>query len=618
MSAIHYRPDIQGLRAIAVLAVMLFHFNPAWLPGGFVGVDIFFVISGFLIANILFKKRQDKNYNIFNTLNYFYTSRLKRIVPAYMALLVLITLTSSILFIPQDFKIFSDGLKKAIYFYSNNYFANFGDYFAPANHEQPLLHTWSLAIEIQFYLLAPFIILLLPKRWLVLCLTLVGLGLVSFAEYQLRILQIEQQTYYSLYARLPEFFIGILAAVYLNNKKPITSNLLPILGFALIVVAIFFQPKLGPFPGFLSLLPTVAAALLLASQPASQPAKAVSWLLANKASIWVGTLSYSLYLWHWPVLAFLRYYTGEEILPFNYGLLFIVLTLLLSGLSFYLVEEPLRGKVSIRIRHLGYASLLAAVITTGWGYKKMNAYLSPPSLPVEYTRYGDDTLNCHGHIVGDCLRGDLTSSKEILVLGDSHAAMLNHFFDYLGKELGFKARIITASSCITIPGFDYQRIAEWAHKPCLSQIEEAQKYIQNSKAIFLAAYWSWQFKSSKNKEAINNFIDDSKRPVYIISQEPLLKKHPIRSLRFEYIGLPKRPIAVDMAYVKANAILENISEKEEMAKFLGLNTLSIFRTPPIYNGSLIYYDEHHINEVAAIEYSKQARELIKKELANIF
>src|SRR5690606_33957017 len=97
-------------------------------------------------------------------------------------------------------------------------------------------------------------------------------------------------------------------------------------------------------------------------------------------------------------------------------------------------------------------------------------------------------------MVRDCLRGDLSSNKEVLVLGDSHAAMLNHFFDHLGKELGFKARIITASSCVTIPDFNYQRIAEWAHKPCLSQIEEANKYLDKADTIFLAASWNWHMQ----------------------------------------------------------------------------------------------------------------------------
>lgn len=215
-----YRPDIQGLRAIAVIAVMTFHLNPAWLPGGFVGVDIFLVISGFLISSILLHKKAKLDYQLLPTLNYFYTSRIKRIAPAYFSLLVLVSLVVAVLFLPADFATYRDGLKKAAYFNSNNYFANFGDYFAPANHEQPLLHTWSLAIEIQFYLLAPFIFLLLPKRLLNWVLPISILGLTAYAEYQLRIAGNEQATYYSLMARLPAFFLGAWVALLIakNNR----------------------------------------------------------------------------------------------------------------------------------------------------------------------------------------------------------------------------------------------------------------------------------------------------------------------------------------------------------------------------------------------------------------
>lgn len=202
-----FRPDIQGLRAIAVLAVIIFHLNPAWLPGGFVGVDIFLVISGFLISSILLHKKSQAQYSLTGTLSYFYSSRLKRIAPAYFATLILVSLVAAVLFLPADLKTYQDSLEKAAWFNSNNYFATFGDYFAPASHEQPLLHTWSLAVEIQFYLLAPFIFLLLTcrqLRWLLPCAIIL---LTAYAEYRLQ-QGIEQATYYSLAARLPAFFMG--------------------------------------------------------------------------------------------------------------------------------------------------------------------------------------------------------------------------------------------------------------------------------------------------------------------------------------------------------------------------------------------------------------------------
>jgi len=160
----NYRPDIQGLRAVAVLLVMLLHFNPTWLPGGFVSVDVFLVISGYLIVTILLDKTVQSGYELGSTLRDFYVNRFKRIAPAYFEMLVLVSLLPAMLLLPQDLAVYKAGLKQAAWFNSNHYFADFGDYFAPANHEQPLLHTWSLAVEIQFYLLAPFLVLLLPGR----------------------------------------------------------------------------------------------------------------------------------------------------------------------------------------------------------------------------------------------------------------------------------------------------------------------------------------------------------------------------------------------------------------------------------------------------------------------
>lgn len=332
--------------------------------------------------------------------------------------------------------------------------------------------------------------------------------------------------------------------------------------------------------------------------------------------IWVGGLSYSLYLWHWPVLAFMRYYTGAEILNWQYSLAFAALTLALATASYYWIETPLRLKRSKK-QMIGYASLAALIVLTAVSMKKINAHYTPEPLPVEYTRYADPKTICHGQIVGNCLKGDLTSNKEVLVLGDSHAAMLNHFFDYLGKELGFKARIITASSCVTIPDFNYQRIAEWAHKPCLSQIEEAKKYLDKADTIFLAASWNWHMQSQEFNQALTNFLSNEEYQAqkYIISQEPLLNRHPMRNQRFTYLGIGTKA-GLDKDYLRTNQILQELAVTTNKTTYLALDTLDIFKQPPIWQGHLIYYDEHHLNEVGAIEYAKQALPIISQEVIN--
>lgn len=606
----NYRPDIQGLRAVAVLAVILFHFNPAWLPGGFVGVDVFLVISGYLIASILLNKKAQASYRFTETIRYFYVSRFRRIAPAYFAMLVLVSLLAAVLFIPQDLSVYKKSLNQAAFFNSNHYFAGFGDYFAPANHEQPLLHTWSLAVEIQFYLLAPFLILLLPNKVLP---WLLGTLLVCFtavAEYRLRILGIQQETYYSLYARLPAFFAGCLVALWVHNVNRGGQAWLGSMGLVLVLVSAAVQPLLGPFPGALALLPVAGAVFVLLCPAQGFTGK----ILACKPMVWVGVLSYSLYLWHWPVLALLRYYTGSPVLDIPHSLLFVALTVLLATLSYHFVETLMRAH-RVRIKEfMSYGFLSVAVLATGPAMASINQALSPPALPIEYLRYADPATICHGQIVGDCLKGDLSSDKEVLVLGDSHAAMLNHFFDQLGKELGFKARIITASSCVNIPGFDYQRIDEWSREACQKQIEQSQKYLFGAKTIFLAASWYWQLASDDFQRALEAFLilqTQTGAKVFIMEQEPLLNKNPLRTLRFSALGLTPR-IGIDLAYHQANATLQHLAARHPSVTSLNFEATGVFANVPFLDGLLIYFDEHHLNEEGAKRYAAAVTSAFRK------
>lgn len=599
-----FRRDIQGLRAIAVLAVIVFHLNPAWLPGGFVGVDIFLVISGFLISSILLHKKSKPGYSLTSTLGYFYTSRLKRIAPAYYATLVMVSLLAAVLFLPADFATYRDGLKKAAWFNSNSYFASFGDYFAPANHEQPLLHTWSLAIEIQFYLIAPFIFLLIPKRLLSWLLPLGILIFTAIAEYKLRT-GAQQATYYSLLARLPAFFFGGWIALHIanvNRERGGDSKKLWVTAtaFALIVIALVWPKPTGYFPGLAGLIPTVAAGLIIWSGAQNK----LTALLSSKTMIWVGGLSYSLYLWHWPVLAFMRYYTGAEILSWQYSLTFIVLTLALASASFYWIETPLRLKKSWQ-QGLGYACLVLVTLITATGMKKINAHFTPEPLPVEYTRYADPKTICHGQIVGDCLKGDLTSNKEVLVLGDSHAAMLNHFFDYLGKKLNFKARIITASSCVPIPNFDYQRLPEWAHEQCISQIKYASKLIEKSEMLIIGGFWSYQLESEKFKKILFEFVKDNKeKNIVVMAQKPYFTKSPVRDMRFREIGLPASQ-ELSNEYMAVNDILEKKLDESGLYYFFDDH---LFENNGFYNSYPMYFDESHLNEHGAKIYAEKLEE----------
>lgn len=612
MNTNNYRADIQGLRAIAVLVVIIYHFRPEWLPGGFVGVDVFMVISGYLIASILLNKKAQPDYRLANAVREFYVSRFKRIAPAYFAMLVLVSLLAAVLFIPQDFFVFKKSLNQAAILSSNHYFARFGDYFAPANYEQPLLHTWSLAVEIQFYLLAPFLILLLPNKVLPWLLATLLVGLTAVAEYRLRILGIQQETYYSLYARLPSFFAGALGCLWIRSSKCVGQAWLGTMGLALVLVSAAVQPLLGPFPGALALLPAAGAVFVLL-----RPAQGFSGkILESKPMVWLGGLSYSLYLWHWPVLALLRYHTGSPVLDMAHSLIGVVVTVLLATLSYYIVETSMLTHRARIKQRMSYGLLLGAIYAAGPGMASINQALSPPALPIEFQRYADPATICHGHIVGDCLKGDLRSDKEVLVIGDSHAAMLNHFFDRLGKELSFKARIITASSCVNILAFDLQRIDAQSRDACQEQIDNSQKYLFGAKTIFLAASWNWHLASNDFQRALEAFLiaqTQTGAKVFIMEQEPLLNKNPLRILRLSSLGLTPR-IGIDPAYHHANATLRHLAERHPGVFCINFEATGVFANVPFVDGLLAYFDQHHLNEVGAKRYAAAVTSAFQKIL----
>lgn len=611
-----YRLDIQGLRALAVLVVMLFHYDPALLPGGYVGVDIFLVISGFLITQQLFQKRQASGYTVGTCLRGFYISRLRRIVPAYFFMLLLVWAVARLLFTDEDYAYFFASLKSTMIFASNQYFAGFGNYFAPGLAEQPLLHTWSLAVEMQFYLLLPVLILAFPVVWTRRILPFLILVLVLAAEWQLRLGGHRQETYYALYSRIPEFLTGSWLAINVVGRdwSQRRADGAFAVGLALIVSSLFGLSSASSFPGLLSLPPAIGAALIIAASHSR-----LTVALSHPAMVWVGFLSYSLYLWHWPILACIRYYTGSQSLGLQATLVFGFGTLLLSCLSFYLVEEPARKlRLSAVLRQLTARRMLAGSLCAGVGLLGLyqvapaaKAYIASAGLDAEYTRYADPAdLICHGVDTGHCVKGDPASSREVLVIGDSHAAMLNDFFAELGKAQHFKARVLTASSCVPIPGFNISKLPEWAQTQCLDQIRRVQAELNRDRVLVLAGMWSYHLQDPGFAANLQAFLQAHHADrIYVLSQVPLWLKNPMRMQRFASLGLTGR-VSVDPAYRRANDEIARLVTGGG-AHFLALDHLPVFDQAPWLAGNLIYMDESHLNQVGVRAYAQAAQMQIR-------
>lgn len=599
------RLDVQGLRAIAVLAVMVYHLNETLLPSGFVGVDVFFVISGFIITSLILHKREG-----FDWVG-FYWGRIKRIVPAYFSMLAVVAFFSSILLLPADFKYFWESLKAASIFTSNSYFLGFGSYFAPSAHELPLLHTWSLAVEMQFYLLLPFLVCFIPIRLVKPVVILLFLGFLAWSEYWLSSGG-GHAVYFSLLARIPEFLVGVLVALF-QPRFSIRLGCNSLVGScgALLLAISFIFIDVQRFPGVLSLLPCLGAALIIAARCGP-----ISAMLAAKPMVWIGGISYSLYLWHWPILACIRYYTGKYDLDPVWSATFFVGTVVIAWASYLLIELPLRNiktESAAWKKMLAFSVFVTAVILCS---KQLNIAVVDP-LPIEMTRYAPSDKICHGKVIAECTRGESNLKPSVLVIGDSHAAQLNYFFDEVGQEKDMAFRVITASSCVPITGFDVDRLPKWARDACRSQIKEVRALIPKMDLIVVAGMWQYQVQSKEFLQALTRFIemaDAKNKKVVVLAQIPMFDSNLLRIHRFSELGLPVR-IRQNQEWRAANLEISSIVKRSPSSRFLDLSESEFFVNAPFYNGDLIYLDNHHLNEVGARRYGRFAADLIKSSLA---
>ena len=602
-----YRADVQGLRAIAVIGVILFHANRNFLSGGFVGVDVFLVISGFLIGGIVLRKKSEGRFSFFD----FYLDRLRRIVPAYLVMLAAVTFISALLLTPKDFKLYWASAKSALFFASNTYFAGFGSYFAPSVHELPLLHTWSLAIEMQFYLVLPLFLVLLPEKYIkpmiaLLILVLIGFGVSLMEAGEKKV------AYFSLLVRTPEFLVGVFMAAMARSKawNDRLNSLghgkdgLSLLGLALILYSFIAIDEMSQFPGLLIAYPCVGAALVIAGRGGR-----VSLFLSSAPMVWIGGLSYSLYLWHWPVFAIVRYVNEQY--EFAYPLL-VVLLLVLTGVSYISqrwIETPFRNKQwFVGTRKLRTIALFLGISVSMMVSPRLNAAVEQP-LPIAYMRYADPSMICHGRVVKDCVRGARVSDAlPVLVLGDSHAAQLNLFFDHVGERTGKRFRVISASSCVTIPGFDVDRLPDYSRQDCRNSIEYAKRFLPESSEIIIAAMWQYQLQSKEFVAALNEFLSKTQsagKRVTLLWQIPMLSSDVQRLRRFEALSLG-RGIRIHEEWAGANKIVSEIGGQYANVRFIEFSGKGMFTTPPFYREELMYHDSHHLNEVGAVIYADMA------------
>lgn len=458
----NYRKDIDGLRAIAVLMVVFYHLNIGLAPAGFVGVDIFFVISGYLITSHIHKSIANGQFS----LKSFYLRRMRRILPALTAVLLFTTVVAYFLLIPADLKNYSKSLLATLCSVSNFYFWKFihVGYFSTDASTLPLLHTWSLGVEEQFYLFWPLLLIVLLKRYRTISPLkfAISLMIISFLTYYF-FRQHDQFVYYSPVTRAFELLIGaVLAMGQKHLELPVSKNILNIMSIAGLLMILFSGFYLTPsdYPGLNVLLPVVGAALLIYAGNERVVSQKV---LTARPLVFIGLISYSLYLWHWPIIAYLNY-VGITI---NFGLAALILfvSILLSYISWKFVEQPFRYRYLFSFKKtclifIASPILLTVVfdhMTQHVDNFAFNQITEKAQQAIHNQYYGPilPSANCHNisdnvNTLGDpakCTIGKISDQNtQALIVGDSHAMAEVGMLSIILKNAGIKAYIATQSN----------------------------------------------------------------------------------------------------------------------------------------------------------------------------
>ena len=505
-----YRPDIDGLRALAILPVILFHADLG-CPGGFVGVDIFFVISGFLITSLILKEINEDCFSLVT----FWERRIRRILPA-LAVVVFATLVAGwFLFMPADFEVLGKSVIAQVTLLSNVFFYRQslvgGGYFAPVSDTKALLHTWSLAVEEQFYVLFPLLLILLGRqKRLSIAQAILWFGIGSLFLSVAGSYYRPGATFYLLPTRAWELMIGAFLATIPGRQllNPRINEAVGWSGLGLIFYSIFFYTRETRFPGLAAIPPCLGAALIIFSGGGiNVKPTLINRGLAWKPVVFIGLISYSLYLWHWPLLVFSKnynyYHYGTKTQSWQLRITLLMIGIALAAASLKWIEAPFRKRILCPRRPQVFALAGCTMLTLlifGTGVYLKHGVRSRISSKADIFLNGKDDVAFRNNITPQQaaagqfpeLGAQSTNQPiQILLWGDSHAMHVASALDELCRR--FSVRGVEATHSDTAPMLDYIQIEKYGlneNAPAFSQsvVEFIAKH--HIKTVILGAVWS--------------------------------------------------------------------------------------------------------------------------------
>lgn len=517
-----YRPDIDGLRAISIILVLLFHINLFDVTGGFIGVDVFFVISGYLITSIILRHIEKGDFSLLN----FYERRIRRIFPALIAVLVVSLIFGWLLMMPKEFSTFGSSLAATSAFGSNIFFWREAGYFSMGGSFKPLLHTWSISVEEQFYIIFP-LCLMVTFAWfkkltvpLIFLSIIASLGLSEWAISSGR----DNVAFYLLPTRAWELAIGSLLAF---SILPQLSNqyikaALSITGVALIVACGFLYTEYTRFPGLMAMVPTLGAAMFIYA--GMQQQTTFNKLLSGRFWTFTGKISYSLYLWHWPIIVFGQYYLMRDFL-FHEKIIVVIFCFFLAALSWKFIEQPFRAHHRTYNRKILFSVALSIMLILGTIGFTIHSKMGVPERFSDEVRLltdatkglGTPDYGLKGFKWRDRLSGDPSAEKfTYLIWGDSHANALSPALSNASEKFGVKGLLLKEPGCLP----SLTLTAEDLTQDCWDFNQATKKILDDFdfEEIFLIARWTayprWfaeagEYANTETRQKFKDLLSDT-------------------------------------------------------------------------------------------------------------